>query len=248
LNIHASAQIWSSPEADWSQYDAVIVRSCWDYHLRVDEFREWIDHLQRQGIRVFNSPGLIRWNIDKRYLRELPVSIPHSIWLASDEDIELSDVCRTNSWPAAVVKPLISASAYKTQRSGAGAVCGPALIQEYLPEIESAGEWSLMYFAGTFSHAVRKRAAAGDFRVQAEFGGTAELASPPRNLLLAAERAMETLASQPLFARVDLVERGASALLMELELIEPELFLHLSPGASERLALAVRDALSRGSR
>lgn len=245
MDIPARADIWWSRDTDWSQYDAVIVRSCWDYHLRVDEFRQWIESLERKNIRIFNPPVLIRWNIDKRYLRELSVSIPYTVWLDSHEEVELSDLCRANSWPAAVVKPLISASAYKTHRSNAGTIRGPAMIQEYLPEIESAGEWSLMYFAGEFSHAVRKRAATGDFRVQAEFGGTAELARPANILLEAAQRVLGMLESQPLFARVDLVERGETPVLMELELIEPELFIHLAPGASRRLALAIRDAISR---
>jgi glutathione synthase/RimK-type ligase-like ATP-grasp enzyme len=141
------------------------------------------------------------------------------------------------------VKPLISASAYGTERRSDGIAHGPLMIQEYLPEIETDGEWSLMYFHGVFSHAVRKRARSGDFRVQSDFGGTTEIATPPRKFLKIAHEALELLPSRPVFARVDMVERGSSPLLMELELIEPELFLTLADHAAHGLALAIEAAI-----
>ncbi len=242
LGIPARAEIWSSPETDWSQFTAVVVRSCWDYHLRVDEFRRWIGHLLGLRVRVINPVDLIRWNIDKRYLQELSnkgVAIPGTIWLAPGERANLADVCRARGWKRTVVKPLISASAYGAERKSEGIIEGPRMIQEYLPAIESEGEWSLVYFRGEFSHAVKKRAVAGDFRVQSDFGGTTELSTPPETVLDAAGQAIASLPQVPVLARVDLVEAGASVLLMELELIDPELFLTLAPGASHRLAVAI---------
>lgn len=248
LGITACAEIWWSSETDWLQFDAVIVRSCWDYHLRVDEFRRWLQRLERQGTRVWNSPDLIRSNIDKRYLQELHnlgVPIPDTLWLAGGESIDIGFACRSRTWPAAIVKPLISASAYGLQLRREGMVEGPVIVQEFLPEIEAAGEWSLVYFDGKFSHAIRKRAASGDFRVQSDFGGTAKLEAPPACLRNIADKAIALLPSGALFARVDLVEQGGSAVLMELELIEPELFIALDPAACQRLARAIREALSR---
>ncbi len=246
IGISARPEIWSATATDWSQFDAVVVRSCWDYHLRVDEFRQWIDHLQQRNIVVLNSPRLIGWNIDKGYLRELSnggIATPETVWLALGKSVEVSDVCRAHKWPSAVVKPLISASAYGTERRTKGIVHGPLMIQEYLPEIETEGEWSLMYFHGVFSHAVRKRATCGDFRVQSDFGGTTELATPPRNFLNVAHKALELVPGRSVFARVDMVERDSSALLMELELIEPELFLILASQAAHGLALAIEAAI-----
>ena len=246
LGIAASAEIWSSG-VDWSRFQAVVIRSCWDYHLRVDEFREWIHQLEARKIPVINPAELIRWNIDKHYLHELSergVTIPDTLWLGHGERIDLRELCHAHGWPSAVVKPLISASAYRTERKSAGVVEGPLLVQEYVAEIESGGEWSLMYFQGAFSHAVRKRASEGDFRVQKEFGGTAEAAAPPSKVRDAAEAAIRALARRPVFARVDLVERGPSVVLMELELIEPELFVTHAPGAARRLALAIQSALA----
>jgi hypothetical protein len=108
---------------------------------------------------------------------------------------------------------------------------------------EVEGEWSLMYFGGVFNHAVKKRPAEGDFRVQSDFGGTAELQTPTEQVLLAAEAAMAALPRPPVFARVDMVDLGTAVLLMELELIEPELFIALAPGASGRLAQAIHSAI-----
>lgn len=246
LGIAARIEIWSSPSTDWSQFDVVVVRSCWDYHLRVDEFRHWLRSLQERNVCVLNPLDLIRWNIDKRYLQQLSdkgIAIPGTIWLGPAERADVADVCRKRGWNCEVVKPLISASAYGTERKIEGFENGPLMIQQYLPEIESEGEWSLMYFSGRFSHAVRKRATAGDYRVQSEFGGTAELCTPPHTVRDAADRAMAALPQAPVFARVDLVDADGSVLLMELELIDPELFLTLAPGASRSLAVAIQSAI-----
>jgi glutathione synthase/RimK-type ligase-like ATP-grasp enzyme len=242
----ACAAIWSSGEIDWSNFDAVVIRSCWDYHVRVDEFLRWIDHLESTGVRLMNSESLIRWNADKRYLRELEakgIAIPGTVWLEDGDEVELSEICRAQDWQRPVVKPLISASAYRTERGNAGLVRGPMMIQQYLPAIEQEGEWSLLYFAGTFSHAVRKMPRAGDFRVQGELGGTAELADPPAEIRRVADQTMGAISEQPVFARVDMVRERGTVCLMEIELIEPDLFLPLAPGAAQRLASAIRSAL-----
>ncbi len=114
------------------------------------------------------------------------------------------------------------------------------MIQQYVEEIESDGEWSLVYFGGTFSHAIRKRPSAGDFRVQVELGGTAEAAVPPDRVRAVADALMAALSTTPVIARVDLIATRAGVLLMELELIEPELFLSFAPRSSRALASAIR--------
>jgi hypothetical protein len=139
LGIGATSAIWSSTDTNWLMFGTVVVRSCWDYHLRVDEFDRWIGHLQEQNIQVLNPLGLIRWNLDKRYLQELSrkgIAIPDTIWLAPGEQLDLADACRAQGWQAAVVKPLVSASGYRTERKRDGTVNGPLMIQEYLPAIE----------------------------------------------------------------------------------------------------------------
>jgi hypothetical protein len=120
------------------------------------------------------------------------------------------------------------------------------LVQPFQPEIQSEGEWSLIYFDGEFSHAVLKRPAAGDYRVQNDFGGTAELLEPPAAVLEGSAAALAAAKTRrpPVYARVDGIVAGGRYLLMELELIEPYLFLPLAPGSSEHLATAIANRLS----
>ena len=224
------------------------MRSCWDYHLRSGEFLTWIAILERDGITVLNPPELIRWNHDKIYLSELAakgVPIPETIFLAPGDNLDLASVCASRGWTKAVVKPQISASAWKTECRTSGVICGPMLIQEYVTAIEIEGEWSLVYVHGRFSHAVVKRPRSGDFRVQSEFGGQVQETHPPARLVKFADAAVEKLEFPSLFARVDLISDHENIWLMELELIEPELFLDLLPGAAARVADCIVSELSR---
>ena len=118
------------------------------------------------------------------------------------------------------------------------------LVQEYLPEIESGGEWSFVHLGGEFSHAVRKRPIRGDFRVQEQFGGRAEAELPAPDLVRQAGRAIAAIDSPWLYARVDAVERAGLLMLMELELVEPSLFLSSAPDAARRFADAIEKMLT----
>ncbi len=236
--------IWSDTQQDWRQFDAVIVRSCWDYHLRLQEFLNWIALLEQNGIVVWNPPDLIRWNASKVYLAELAssgIAIPDTIFVEPGVTLDLADVCATRGWQSAVVKPITSASAYGTERRASGVVYEGSMVQEYIAAIETEGEWSLVYFDGRFSHAVIKKPCANDFRVQTDFGGTVRVAQPSQELLVFSETVLHRLPGPALYARVDLVAEDASILLMELEVIEPELFLDLAPGSSIRFASAISD-------
>mgnify|MGYP000892866277 CR=1 FL=1 len=239
--VNAVAEVWSHPGVGWHHYDAVVIRSCWDYHLRLPEWLAWLD---RVPVPLINPAPLIRWNLDKRYLAQLDVPLPDSVWLANADDrVDLGHLCRSRRWPAAVVKPLVSASAWRTELRTAGVAQGPALVQEYLPEI-SRGEWSLMYFQSVYSHAVRKMPAPGDFRVQSEFGGGYAPATPPRAVLELGGRVLAQLPEPPALARIDIVERlNADPVLMEAEVIEPELFLTESSAAPSLAAAAVLRAV-----
>lgn len=240
------AVIWSDTQQNWRGFDAVIVRSCWDYHLRVEEFLKWIALLERIDVVVLNSSDLIRWNANKIYLVELAASgitIPDTIFVELGMELNLTRVCSSRGWSGAVVKPTISASAHCTKRRSSGLVRGPAMVQQYIAAIETEGEWSLVYFNRQFSHAVIKKPMVGDFRVQTAFGGTVRLAQPSRQVLLFAEAVLNHLAWPATFARVDIIADGPSIWLMELEVIEPELFLDLVPGSSHHLASAIMDNL-----
>jgi len=199
----------------------------------------------------------VLWNADKAYLRELAgagLPLPRTRWFAPGERPDCEALLR--EWGAArgVLKPRISATAYGTHLVTPGArwsdeAWGPlethgSLFQAFVPEIETDGEVSLIFVDGGFSHAVRKRAAPGDFRVQSDFGGSWEQISTPRALRAFGARVLATASRPWVYARVDVVEAARGPLLMELELIEPQLFL--TEAAAARLAEALKRRMSRG--
>jgi glutathione synthase/RimK-type ligase-like ATP-grasp enzyme len=251
--IHAEPAIWTDPAYDLAFCDAVVIRSCWDYHLRINEFLLWIGSLEARNVPVWNRPATIRWNADKSYLRELEakgISIVPTLWYEPGTAISLAEEIRKARWEQAVIKPRISATAHRTRlihtdeasaaqslfddlRSGPG-----VMVQKFMDTIVSEGEWSLMFFGGKFSHAVLKTPKSGDFRVQHDFGGKERTAQPPAFVLQAATEAVNSVV-ETLYARVDGVVDGTNFRLMELELIEPALFLRESPGAAEKLAAAI---------
>lgn len=165
-----------------------------------------------------------------------------------------ADALEEERWQQAVLKPRIAATAYGTflvtpdstltDDDLAPARASGALLQEFVPEIVGSGEVSLMYCDGAFSHAVLKRAKAGDFRVQQDFGGVVVPVTPASTLIAFADRVMDTAAAPCLYARVDVVDSSRGPLLMELELIEPELYFLIVPSAAARFALAVTSKLS----
>lgn len=254
MDYRVEAAIWSDPSYDWSSSDMVIIRSCWDYHLRIAEFLRWIESLETLEVPVWNSPSTIRWNADKSYLRELEskgILIVPTRWFEPGPAISLAAELRESGWDQVVIKPRVSATAHRTRliRNGKEAEdtqvlfdelrAGPGvMVQQFMEPIVREGEWSLMFFGGEFSHAVLKTPKAGDFRVQHDFGGYERLAQAPDAATQAAEKAVAAVGNT-LYARVDGVMVGDKFRLMELELIEPALFLGESSGAAERLAAAI---------
>jgi glutathione synthase/RimK-type ligase-like ATP-grasp enzyme len=257
-DIAAQAAVWSDSSRRWADYDAVILRSCWDYHLRVAEFLQWIAALEKDGVRLWNPPAMICWNANKTYLRDLEsrgVPIVPTFW--PEDHVDLREVLDAHGWEKAVVKPRVSATAHRTRLislNDADSVQtlledllrGPGvMVQEFMNDIQTSGEWSLIFFSGEFNHAVIKTPKAGDFRVQHDFGGAERSARAPSAMIDAASRILAALDTVPLYARVDGVESNGQFLLMELELIEPALFLSRNADAPERFARAIVDALSR---
>jgi glutathione synthase/RimK-type ligase-like ATP-grasp enzyme len=250
------AEVWTDPSVDWSSYDAVLLRSVWDYHVRHLEFTEWLGQLDKAGVPVLNDTDLVRWNSDKRYLlelRERGVAIVPSQIAAGPC---LREVVGGLDGQEIVIKPTVSATARHTIRGTAGSAelskamdelpDAVYLVQPFQPEIQSEGEWSLIYLDGEFSHAVLKRPAAGDYRVQNDFGGTAELLEPPPAVLEGSTAALAAANSRrpPVYTRVDGIVTNGRYLLMELELIEPYLFLPLAPGSTEQFATAITNRLT----
>jgi glutathione synthase/RimK-type ligase-like ATP-grasp enzyme len=260
LGITAEPVVWSNDSATWSDFDAVVVRSCWDYHLQFAEFLAWLARLDAEGIAVWNSSPLVRWNADKRYLLDLArrgvATIPTMI-VPRGRGCDVESLAIAEGWTRFVLKPTVSASGYETYalrtplddaaREAIAKVTaiGDALLQPFVEEVPRYGEYSFTFIDGAFSHATLKRATPGEFRVQTEHGGSVELVDAPRALVEQATHALKVLPETPLYARVDGIARGSAFLLMELELIEPNLFLGEASGAAERLAAAIDRRVGR---
>ena len=241
-----------------------MIRSCWDYHLAHDAFLAWITQLETTGVRVLNPPSLVRWNAEKGYLRELAargVAVVPTRWVERGDVAPLGTLMSDHQWPEVVVKPAISASAHDTWRTSSGTAVasehrfremvagGRVLVQPYLDVVAAEGEWSLLFYDGAYSHGVVKRPRPGDFRVQVEHGGGSEIREPDRHVIEAAARALveaERDRARSLYARVDGCVIDGEFVLMELELIEPDLFLRASAAAPARLADALLARIGEG--
>lgn len=244
---------WDEPHEPWARHAAVVVRSCWDYHRRPNEFHAWLDRLTAEGARVFNPLPILRWNADKRYLRDLAdagIEVVPTAWVEGRNDGSLAALAGARGWGQVVVKPSVSATAFETWRAGPVVTDDderrfrrltgerPVLVQPYLEEIER-GEMSLVFLGGRYSHAVLKRPRAGDFRVQIDFGGTVEPIRPDPHVVEAATRVLRAAPGDPVYARVDLCLVAGRVQLMELELLEPALFLATEPAAPARFVEAL---------
>jgi glutathione synthase/RimK-type ligase-like ATP-grasp enzyme len=248
--VRVQSVVWSRPLQP--EIEVVLLRSTWDYHLRLPEFLRWIDGLEARRIPVWNHPDTVRRNVDKRYLEVLAgrgVPVVPIRQLQRGSRVTLRAVLEQSGWTDAVVKPAVSGGGWRTWRTrgergdevrfAEQLAMADALVQPFVPEIQNPGEWSLIFFEGAFSHAVVKRPAAGDFRVQEEFGGTKHPGDAPPDLVAQATRILTLAGERTLYARVDGVVRAGEFQLLELELVEPSLFLDVVPTAAERFADAV---------
>ena len=256
--ITVSPVVWDAAGANWSRFACVVIRSTWDYHLKADQYANWLRNCSRAGIRLWNPPAIVLANLNKRYLCELAargVAVVPTNYLRASPGQQLREVLQRCELDEAVIKPAISASACGTWRTSLATADADqpkfaeqvrshdVLIQPLLGEVASQGEWSLVFLGGEYSHAVLKRPAAGDFRVHREFGGSAVAAAPPPSLIEQARAILARLDCPLLYARVDGIERAGRFILMELEINEPLLFLGFSAPAAGRFAAAIRDAI-----
>ncbi|HEU5106068.1 MAG TPA: hypothetical protein VFU11_09520 [Solirubrobacterales bacterium] len=244
--------VWDGAQPRWQDTDLCLVRSTWDYHDKHEEFLAWTQEVA-QATTLHNPADVIAWNSAKTYLRELGergVPTVPTVWVDRGSGTDVEEILTREDWPEVVIKPVVDLGAKNLHRVRAGAgAAGDALaavlarsdgmVQPFLPSLEAEGELSLVFIDGAFSHAVRKVPAAGDFRVQSIWGGKAEATTPAADCLELAERAIAHLTEPPLYARVDLVAGAdGSLLLIELELIEPNLYMGEHPRAAAALAEA----------
>ena len=265
VGLHAEPAVWTDEGVGWSSYDAVVVRSTWDYFYRRDEFLQWADRVA-EVTRLANSADVLRWNTDKTYLRELAeagLPVVETTWLHPGDEFAVPVDGEY------VVKPAVSAGSNDTNRYVGGTHDAIAaehasrlltegrvvMVQPYLDQVDSAGETALLFFAGKFSHAIRKAALLTPAMAELDAAYRPETISvrqPSAAERDTAEQVLDTVAAlrrwpreQFTYARVDLVPGPDSTpTLIELELAEPSMFLVHDPPAADRFAAAITDLVA----
>jgi hypothetical protein len=245
---------WDRPGVDWRQYALVVVRSTWDYPQNPQKFLGVLGEIERLRVRLENGSEIARWNMQKTYLRELAakgIDIVPTFWreqLAAGELLPLFEELRTRE---GVIKPVIAANAHGAWRLDAARARAlapeieaffaerPLMMQPFERGIVEEGEFSMIYFSGAPSHCILKVPKSGDFRTQEEHGSVIRLIKPEPALLAAGNAAIAAIGQRLLYARADFVRSGDAFRLMELELVEPSLYLRSDPGAPDRFADAV---------
>lgn len=233
---------------DWQQFEAVILRSCWDYHHRPDEFRQWVTRLSNLNVPLHNSPRTVLWNMEKTYLRELAEysirTIP-TLWVSQNDKPRLTELLASRNLHKAVLKPTIGASAYGVHvvlREDAEEhqeafeyllESSDVMIQPVVEEIKE-GELSLVFFRHAFSYAIRKMPGSDSIFVNSAYGGACQAVEVSPRIVQTAQTVLDTAArltgsARHLYARVDGVMVDGEFVLMELELIEPGLLLDVAP-------------------
>ena len=262
--VHVDVISWHATDIDWSQYDAVIVRSTWDYQEHADAFIDKLIEITKHDTVLINPLSLMQWNISKRYLQILQtqgITIIPSVFFDS---VAISDIYAQFAYfdtQEIIIKPLISANSDNTFRldhtnlmAQAGPLSNifsttPCVIQPFLDSVINEGEYSLFYFNGEYSHTIRKVPKSGDFRVQEEHGGELITVIPDELQLSAAAKVLAALPEKSLYARVDLIRNPRAQKediwqLMEVELIEPSLYFNMDEASPERFVQATLNYLA----
>ena len=254
LGCQVSPVSWHScSNAALERFDAIVVRSPWDWFNFRDHFRDFLTRLGQLETRVFNPPAVLQSFADKTYLPRLAaagVPIVPTLVLTPAQLPSVPELLAAHGWEEAVLKPAFTGGAFEAHRfarAGAEAALAqlsvlPAherwLLQPFQPQI-AGGEWSFLFFDGFFSHAVKKVPLASDWRVQSLHGGLASAAEAPPALVAQAAEILRRAAPDTLYARVDGVVLEDVLHLMELEVVEPELFFRFEPQAATRFARAL---------
>ena len=252
LGWQVDTVVWDDPAIDWAAFDAVYICTPWDYPEKLEQFLEVLEAIDRSPAHLVNDLALVEWNLRKTYLRGLEArggAIVPSLWY---DDFDPA-ACRASfsrlDTPAVVIKPQVGANAADTYvlqqpledelvaELAATFSRRPFFIQPFMANVQREGEYSLFYFDCRYSHAILKVPAEGDFRSQEEHGAEILTVEPPAGLLRAGDRILSLVEPAPVYARADFVrDRGDRFLLMELELIEPSLYLRTDDGAAARFA------------
>jgi glutathione synthase/RimK-type ligase-like ATP-grasp enzyme len=243
-DVSAELVIWNDPQVDWKKYDTVFLHCVWDYTTHIAAFRQWISG-NVENVSFVNPVELILWNTDKRYLLELQqkgIPLPETSVTTGKE------LLQTDFYKPIVIKKVVSAGGRgnwlcRTSAEVAAVIAyeqlanEPILAQRYQPAILTNGEYSVVYFAGKLQHVILKLPREGEFRVQSQFGGSEQLVEATKAMHTFGQQVLDALPQPATYARIDfLADEQGQLQLMEVELIEPDLFLRYSPTSYQQLA------------
>ena len=245
--------IWDKNPQNLNDYSALVFRSCWNYHVKFSEFQNWLETLKSLTVPIFNSLEISKWNLHKKYLLELQnkgVSVSYTQLIAQADLNPQFDPFFKNQ-KQIVIKPAVSLNGHETFLVETAQISeckgyiakiqksADVLVQEYLPEIKETGEYSFIFFNGQFSHAVQKLAKNGEFRIHIEHGGRRVAYHPSIDEINQVEAIVAMIPENFLSVRVDGVFRAGRLILIELEIIDPSLFLENDPQAARRFTDAL---------
>ena len=251
---HSVTEVSWKSKVDWNNFDYVIIRSPWDYQDNSDEFLLVLDSIENSSAILLNPINIIKWNINKIYLRDLEqrgvAIVPTTFFDGLDED-SLETALKTLDYDEFILKPTISANAdhtYRVSKDNKSTFIEQKLsifsnrqcmLQPFIDSVVNEGEYSLFYFNGDLSHCILKTPESGDFRVQEEHGGKLKrIDKPEADLIESGDIVLNAITQDLLYARLDFVRFNNSYVLMEAELIEPSLYFNLEPESPIRFANA----------
>jgi glutathione synthase/RimK-type ligase-like ATP-grasp enzyme len=248
---------WDDERVDWSQYQCIILKSPWDYVEKMQLFDKWLKKIEGLNILLLNPAAIVRWNADKHYLKDIAAAglkVLPTEFLEAGQTFDPQQHFTAFKTTKIVVKPCISGASKNTfvvTRDSTGKIDTinklleeeAMMVQPFMSQINDEGEWAFLFFNGQFSHALLKTPASGDFRCQQQFGGAVTAKNPDAKQLAAAKQYVDEFAKGCLYARVDGLMIDGEFCLMELELIDPYLFLDLDERSYERYYEAVQSML-----
>ena len=255
--IAAKAVIWDNKNINWKDFDLLIFRSTWDYFEKQTEFDIWLEEIKKLKIPTLNSLETISKNKHKFYLQEIQkqgFKIIPTVFIEKTNSLDIKKIIPPH-WKMAVIKPAYSGGSYQTQLFKISeidkvnqlylplAAEKELLLQEFMPEIETLGETSFIFFNKKFSHAVNKKPVTGEFRIQVQFGGKYTLVSPSEILVQKAQDIVNTFSEDLLYARVDGIIIENELYLMEIECLEPDLYFNLAEGSLDKFVNSILDLI-----
>jgi glutathione synthase/RimK-type ligase-like ATP-grasp enzyme len=252
-DIEAQSVDWRAQDRVWSDFDAALIYSTWDYYEDHARFLDLLRKMEDAGLQVYNSPSIVQWNSCKKYLQDLErwgLKTIETVYISPAELENLESILIEKGWKDCVIKPQISADGHHTYRFNLSNIehiqntlknfDEQFMIQPFAEEVMSEGEWSFVFFGKEYIHCILRKTPEDQFRVQ---GGKRIPIQPPDWMLREAEHILEIINLPALQTRVDLIRRGDEIRIMEIELIEPSLYLKFFPGSEKIIAKKISEKL-----